>query len=70
MPANSFAAIRPWTPIVPHTRRGESYRRIHSPLFARGRRSYHTPVMANHAGEFIRRYSPVARSKQKIFIQS
>ena len=42
MPANLFAAIRPW----------ESCQRIHSPLFARG----------NHAGEFIRRYSPLRHS--------
>ena len=46
-------------------RKGESCRRIHSPVFAlQGRHDVCTParhnVRANHAGEFIRRYSPLS----------
>ena len=43
-------------------RKGESCRRIHSPLFARMDATTYVRrrdiVRANHAGEFIRRYSP------------
>ena len=68
MPANSCAAIRPArTPRRMRSgathRKGESCRRIHSPLFARTDATTcvlrRDNVRANHAGEFIRRYSPV-----------
>jgi hypothetical protein len=51
MPANLFVAIRPYE----GGSRGESCRRIHLSLFAHMKEE----VGANHAGEFICRYSPI-----------
>jgi hypothetical protein len=58
MPANLFVAIRPYE----GGSRGESCRRIHLSLFAHMKEE---EVGANHAGEFIRRYSPFGSENGK-----